>query len=965
MNGGPVVNDNTGVGSALTHLGDIDGDGLPNVAVGASYDSNGGLSFATRGSVFVMNLASTLDFGDAPDATAGSATEDYSTLLAHDGARHVISDDLLLGATIDGDTGTRQNTLANADDIFGGSDEDGVLSPLDLQGTEGAAPSVTVLATNSRGSAATVYGWIDYNHDGVFDNATERAQVNVPDAVMDGRFTLTFPTIPSGSSGDTYARFRISTDAAAADPTGLASDGEVEDYVFSISSIRTGVVSSTIEISNQTNGGPALEEFDRFGNAVTPLGDMDGDGVPDLAVGARDDGFASSKSGAVYTAFMNIDGTVKSLTKIARSEGGAPAITSGDRFGSSVANIGDLNGDGVTDLAVGAMSDYEGGTLRGAAYVLFMKSDGSVASSTKIAHQLNGGPSLLDGDYFGSAVANLGDLDGDGVQDLAVGARWDDTGGSNPGAVHILFMNANGTVKASTKLSSGVNGAPTLADSDYFGTSLAALGDLDGDGVADLAVGAAGDDTGGLRRGAVHVLFMNSDGTVKSSSKIASGSGPTLPNNARFGHSVASIGDLDGDGIDDLGVGAVRDSTGGTYRGALHVLLMNSDGTAKSASQIASGINGGPPLGNFDFLGNSVAAIGDVNGDGVSDIAVASENNGNGSDYRGAVHVLFMDAYDPTTITPVITTATDQVFSDNQFGLDWDAVPGAEGYEVWYTYATTGAAPFIQQTVMTNSFTPSAALPIGRYFIWVRVKQDDGSTSAWSTPINATVSVPAVLDPIEFQQTDLTPTVSWAAIPGATRYEIWGNNVTTGTSQIITDTNIVGTSFTPGSDLPFGRYRVWVRGYDAANVPSAWSAPIQFSIGPQPVAPLGPTFESTPTFEWTTIPGAATYELYLSTAGGIVQQTGLTGSSWTPAGPLPNGILRWWVRGATGGGTPGAWSDRIDSDIGGRPVMQTPIGNRQRRVSRLHMELRWPAQRCTICMCRDSTCRAWRFGKTA
>ena len=301
-----------------------------------------------------------------------------------------------------------------------------------------------------------------------------------------------------------------------------------------------------------------------------------------------------------------------------------------------------------------------------------------------------------------------------------------------------------------------------------------------------------------------------------------------------------------------------------------------------------------------------------------------------GGNSRGAIYVLFMDEYiEPTSVTPTITTATNQTFSDNQFTLNWDAIPGAEGYEVWYTYSPTNTSPYLRQTVVTNSFTPSAALPIGRYFIWVRVKQDDGSTSVWSDPITATVSVPAVLDPVDYQQTDLTPTFTWAAIPGATRYEIWGNNVTTGTSQIITDTNIVGTSFTPGSDLPFGRYLIWVRGYDAANAPSAWSTPIQFSIGPQPVTPLGPTFDTTPTFEWTTITGAATYELYLSTTGGVVTQTGLTGSSWTPAGPLSNGILRWWVRGATGGGTPGAWSGRVDSDIGGRPCHADSNRHRQ------------------------------------
>ena len=180
----------------------------------------------------------------------------------------------------------------------------------------------------------------------------------------------------------------------------------------------------------------------------------------------------------------------------------------------------------------------------------------------------------------------------------------------------------------------------------------------------------------------------------------------------------------------------------------------------------------------------------------------------------------------------------------------------------------------------------------------------------------------------EFQQTDLdSGRFRGLRFRGRLGMKSGGTMLRPGRLKLSLTPTSLATSFIPGSDLPFGRYRVWVRGYDAANVPSAWSAPIEFSIGPQPVAPLGPTFESTPTFEWTTIPGAATYELYLSTAGGIVQQTGLTGSSWTPAGPLPNGILRWWVRGYTGGAVPGAWSDRVDGDIGGRPVMQTPTGS--------------------------------------
>ena len=585
------------------------------------------------------------DFGDAPDTGAGTGAGNYQTLASDGGPQHTTVAGLFLGDIVDDDMGTLQNASANADDLYNPmpgevlDDEDGLLTQLDLSGTVGSQPMVTLWVTNKTSSEATLSGWIDYNQNGVFDNTSERAQATVGLDTIHARVKLTFPTIPSELAGSTYARFRLSTDAEAQNPIGPASDGEVEDYVFTITDHGCGTAKTSSMIASGIGGGPVLSNGDSFGRSVALLGDLDGDGVADLAVGARGEWQGGSYRGAVFVLFMNTDGTAKSSTEIARDIGGGPKLGWHDRFGNSATSLGDLDGDGVPDLAVGAFTDLTGGTRRGAVYVLFMNTDGTAKSSTKIATGYGGGPMLSDFDSFGRSVASLGDLDGDGVADLAVGANGDDTGGRDRGAVHVLMMNIDGTVKSSTK----IGGVPALSNGDSFGSSMESLGDLDGDGVADLAVGAYRDDSGGRDRGAVHVLLMNTDGTVKSSTKIASGigGGPELSNRDMFGSSVTSPGDLDGDGVPDLAVGAFFDSTEGTRRGAVHVLLMNADGTAKSSTKIASS-SSGPALSDFDYFGSSVASLGDLDGDGMADLAVGANGDGTCGQRRGAVHMLSM-----------------------------------------------------------------------------------------------------------------------------------------------------------------------------------------------------------------------------------------------------------------------------------------------------------------------------------
>ncbi len=410
---------------------------------------------------------------------------------------------------------------------------------------------------------------------------------------------------------------------------------------------QPGMVLSHQKISSTQGNGPPLDDDDWFCTTAS-LGDVDGDGVGDLSVGAIGDDDGGSNRGAVWILFLNTNGTVNHHQKISSTEGGFGILDDGDAFGWHVESLGDLDGDGVGDLAVGAIGDDDGGDDHGAVWILFLNADGTVKAHQKISDTEGGFKGVLDDDdFFGYYVASLGDLDGDGVGDLGVGSPIDDDGGFTRGAVWILFLNADGTVKAHQKISSAEGAGPPLSDGDRFGESVASLGDLDGDGVGDLGVGTQGDDDGGANRGAVWILFLNTDGTVKSHQKISDTQGGfagILDDDDNFGETVAAMGDLDGDGVDDLGVGAFLDDDGGTDRGAMWILFLNTDGTVKSHQKISDtqgGFTG--VLDDDDWFSITPDFLGDLNGDGVGDLAVGANLDDDGGADRGAVWILFLD----------------------------------------------------------------------------------------------------------------------------------------------------------------------------------------------------------------------------------------------------------------------------------------------------------------------------------
>ncbi|NOT29161.1 MAG: PKD domain-containing protein, partial [Planctomycetes bacterium] len=346
-------------------------------------------------------------------------------------------------------------------------------------------------------------------------------------------------------------------------------------------------------------------------------------------------------------------GHVVKAQKISATSGGFDAVLEEmDQFGRSIVNLGDLDGDGLTDILVGAHTDDDGGLDKGSVYVLFLRANGFVKAWQKISDLEGNFVGQLDrGDQFGRAAANLGDLDGDGVVDVAVSSNYDDDDGANKGAVYILFLNTDGTVKQSQKISALAGGLPApLNIHDEFGRSLTALGDLDGDGLCELLVGTPEDDEGGTNTGALHVLFLNANGTVKNYRRISKfSSGLALKPGDWFGFCSANLGDFDGDGVVDVAVGSVLDDDGGVNQGSLWILFLNADGSVKAAREIDELEGGLPALDDIDQFGTSVTKLGDLDGDGVIDIAVGTVKDDDGGTEGdpdadvGAVYVLFLN----------------------------------------------------------------------------------------------------------------------------------------------------------------------------------------------------------------------------------------------------------------------------------------------------------------------------------
>jgi len=397
-----------------------------------------------------------------------------------------------------------------------------------------------------------------------------------------------------------------------------------------------------------------ISSGDQSGLSVSNAGDVNGDGLADLIVGARYDDPNGSNSGASFVIFGKTNVTAVELSDIESGTGGFAinGVSIGDLSGRSVSNAGDVNGDGLADLIISAYRDDPNGSISGASFVVFGKKNGTAVELSEIDAG-NGGfviNGVGAGDFSGRSVSNAGDVNGDGLADLIIGAYRDDSNGTYSGTSFAVFGKTNSTAVELSDIEGGTGGFVIngVSTGDYSGLSVSSAGDVNGDGFADLIVGARRDDPNESESGASFVVFGKTNGTVVELSNIEAGNGGFAINginaNDQSGFSVSSAGDVNGDGLTDLIVGARYDDPNGVSNsGASFVVFGKTNGTTVELSDIDTGtggfvING---VSASDNSGFSVSGAGDVNGDGLADLIVGARfDDPNGAD-SGSSFVIF------------------------------------------------------------------------------------------------------------------------------------------------------------------------------------------------------------------------------------------------------------------------------------------------------------------------------------
>ena len=423
-----------------------------------------------------------------------------------------------------------------------------------------------------------------------------------------------------------------------------------------------------------------IDASDFSGFSVSSAGDVNGDGYDDLIIGARNADPNGDLSGETYIVYGGARAPgaegVLDLSMLDGTNGFIlSGIDSGDQSGWSVSSAGDVNGDGYDDLIIGAYSADPNGDLSGETYLVYGGASAPGTDGVLDLSNLNGTNGFtLTGidanDQSGRSVSSAGDVNGDGYDDLIIGARWANPNGNiRAGETYIVYGGVSAPGRDGVLDLSDLDGTNgfTLTGIDrfdYSGRSVSSAGDVNGDGYDDLVIGAWRAAPNGDRgAGETYIIYggasaPGTDGVLDLSRLALDGNGFILNGidvGDRSGTSVSSAGDVNGDGYDDLIIGAWRADPNGDSSGETYIVYGGASAPGTNGVLDLSDLDGtnGFILNGIDASdesGFSVSSAGDINGDGYDDLIIGAPRAApNGDSSAGETYIVYGGASAPGT----------------------------------------------------------------------------------------------------------------------------------------------------------------------------------------------------------------------------------------------------------------------------------------------------------------------------